>query len=142
MTRRNAQGFERVTVDDLNDQTTRVVTIEAATVRSFGKGYLASDPAEQRLVLTFKEIEGAEFPLNGTSFHLLEDRYGNDKANGFRGWIGQTCVLVRVETTNPREQGSKVLSVWVARPKEWDQAVREHVSAQRGRGVTPKKARR
>jgi hypothetical protein len=127
--------FNRITVDDLAESGTRVVTIATAKVVSFSKDYLSD--ADRKVVLTFKETGDKEFVVNATSFHLLADRYSNDKANGFASWIGKSVVLTKVETDNP-QNGEKVAAVWVARPKEWDQAIREDVSTAR-RGRAPRK---
>lgn len=126
---RTGRVFNRVTVDDLAEADTRVVTIETAKVVSFDNDYL-SDSA-RKVVLTFKETGDKEFVVNATSFHLLVDRYGNDKAAGFAAWVGKSVVLTKVVTDNP-QTGEKVAAVWVARPKDWDTAIREHVSASRG----------
>lgn len=128
---KNDKVFSRITVDDLAESETRVVTIATAQVRSFSKDYL--DDSARKLVLTFVETGDKELPLNQTSFHLLSDRYGNDKANGFAAWIGKSVVLTKVVTNDPTT-GDTVSAVWVARPKVWDTAVRVGVSAARGRG--------
>jgi hypothetical protein len=122
--------FNRITVDDLAEVDPRVVTVATAKVVSFSKDYL--DDSARKVVLTFKETGDKEFVVNATSFHLLVDRYGNDKASGFAAWVGKSVVLTKVETDNP-QSGEKIAAVWVARPKEWDMAIREGVSAARGR---------
>lgn len=117
-------GQQRITVDDLGDLDAMIVTIDGARIQNFSGNYL-DDSGDKKVVLTFKEFGDAEYVLNGTSFHALADRYGNDKDNGFRGWIGKPCVLVREETTDPRG-GEKIQAVWVARPHQWAEALRAY----------------
>lgn len=114
-------GVDRITVDELGDNDAIVCTISGARVQSFSNDYLKG--GDEKVVLTFDEFGAAEYVLNATSFRALADRYTNDKENGFRAWLKKPCVLVRVETEDPRT-GDKIESVWVARPADWDEAMR------------------
>lgn len=113
----NSNFPDRFTVADLKDADTRVLTIESARRKSFGKNYL--DGGDEKVVLTFKETDDKEYVLNATSYGLLVDRYGKD----YNAWIGQRCVLKRTQTNDPKT-GAQVVSAWVARPRDWDVAIR------------------
>ncbi len=108
---------DRFTVADLKDKDMVVLSIESARRKSFGRNYL--DGGDEKLVLTFKETGDKEYVLNSTSYGLLVDRYGKD----YNAWIGQPCVLKRTQTNDP-SNGSAVVSAWVARPRDWELAVR------------------
>jgi hypothetical protein len=113
----NSNFLDRFTVADLKDADTRVLTIESARRKSFGKNYL--DGGDEKLVLNFKEVPDKEYVLNSTSYGLLVDRYGKD----YNTWLGQPCVLKRTETNDP-SNGAKVVSAWVAAPRVWEIAIR------------------
>lgn len=113
----NSNFPERFNVIDLKDADTRVLTIESARRKSFGKNYL--EGGDEKLVLTFKETGDKEYVLNATSYGLLVDRYGKD----YNTWLGQPCVLKRTQTTDPGT-GNAVVAVWVAAPRVWEIAVR------------------
>jgi hypothetical protein len=115
------RNFSRLTVDDAKGEEFMLVTIDTARIVSFSGDYLSD--GDRKVVLTFKETGDKEYVVNATSFHLLTDRYSNDKENGFKAWVGKEVVLKRVETDNP-QNGDKVAALWVARPKDWDSAVR------------------
>jgi hypothetical protein len=119
--RQTRQGISRITVDELGDNDAIVCTISSARIQSFSNDYLKG--GDEKVVLTFDEFGAAEYVLNATSFRALADRYTNDKDNGFRLWLGKPCVLVRVATEDPRT-GDKIESVWVARPSDWDAAMK------------------
>jgi hypothetical protein len=125
------RAFNRLTVDDAGVEGVLVSTIATARVQSFSGDYLSD--GDRKVVLTLASHPDKDYVVNATSFHLLCDRYSNDKANGFKAWVGKDIVLTRVETDNP-QNSEKVMSLWVARPKEWDTAIRASGGGTRGRG--------
>lgn len=128
--------FDRLGIDDAGPEGQMLVTIATARIVNFNKDYLADD-GDRKVVLTFDETGDKEYVVNNTSFRLLCDRYGNDKANGFKSWIGKEVVLKVTPTTDPRD-GSPISALWVARPKDWDTVVRVERKA---RGTAPRRRR-
>lgn len=113
-------AFGRLTVDDLGKEEYLVSTIVTARIQSFAKDYLSD--GGRKVVLTLASHPDKDFVLNSTSYHLLTDRYGDDKSNGFKAWVGKEVVLKRTATTDLEQNPMQAL--WVARPKDWDTAVR------------------
>lgn len=119
-------AFSRLTVDDAGKDEYIVSTIATARVQSFAKDYLSD--GDRKVVLTLASHPDKDFVLNSTSYHLLTDRYSDDKANGFKAWVGKDIVVKRTATTTL--DGEPMQALWVARPKDWDTAMR---SAKRGK---------
>lgn len=82
--------------------------------------------------MTFAEFPERNFWPNATSRGFLDKRLGRD----CRGWKGGVAVLEVVETENPA--GEPVLSVWVARPQDWGEVLRQYKT---GAGETPAAAK-
>jgi hypothetical protein len=116
-----SRNFNRLTVDALGEADAVLVTIERARVQNFSGNYLAAS-GDQKVVLNFAEFPDADYVVNSTSFHRLCDHYGNSQSEGFRPWVGKVVVLVKQETSDPRD-GSKVVSLWVASEREWKATV-------------------
>lgn len=125
----SARTFSRLTVDDAGQDEYIVAKIATARIQSFSGDYLSD--GDRKVVLTLDSHPEKDYVLNSTSYHLLCDRYSNDKDNGFKAWVGKDIVLKRTATTTP--DGDPMQSLWVARPKDWDTAVRTAAKSRRNK---------
>lgn len=131
----------RLGLKDLNGADVAVVHIVSARIVNFGQNYL--DDKNKKVALTFAEFPDREYILNATSYRLLVDRYGEQRASGFRGWEGKLVVLAATETDDPNT-GNRVNSLWVADQQTWNEVYADYTrgNAAATKATAPKGPRR
>lgn len=122
-------GYAEKLSPEHTDGKPAVVRIATVAIRNFAKN--GAPKPDWKYVVTYREFDGIEHPLNKTSYKTLSEQLGkyepDDKDFGNmipnHPWIGKYVALAPTTRTNPQD-GTAVEKLDVAPLKAWERYFR------------------